>query len=232
MELLDTPHFLTVEEYMTLNIGARTELLGGVIYDVSPRNEPHRYAVTKLNQFLSRGLGLEYVVQVQDAVAVAGWRGKDAPRNRRGYSRRQNVPSGIEDRGSASVGRNDAPILHAHDAIAERGRFRRVRRHQDRLTSRREFTQQSQHARPTLRIEIARGFVGEHDRRIVDRRARDCRTLHLAAGRLATDTHRSFRRCRPIRARHARASRSRFVRNERESAAAPRSRRSSSRVIN
>ena len=31
MELLEAPHLLTVEEYMTLNIEARTELLGGVI---------------------------------------------------------------------------------------------------------------------------------------------------------------------------------------------------------
>jgi len=64
---------------MTLNIEARTELLGGVIYDVSPRNEPHRHAVRELNRALSRSLGEEYVVQVQDAVAVPGWQGNDAP---------------------------------------------------------------------------------------------------------------------------------------------------------
>ena len=46
---------------------------------MSPRNEPHRYAVTKLNQLLARGLGPEYVVQIQDAVALTGRRGKDAP---------------------------------------------------------------------------------------------------------------------------------------------------------
>ncbi len=73
------PHLFTVEEYMKLDIEARTELLGGVVYDVPPRNEPHRYAVRKLNQFLVRGLGSEYAVQIQDAVAVGGWRGKDAP---------------------------------------------------------------------------------------------------------------------------------------------------------
>lgn len=79
MQLLETPHLFTVEEYMCLNIEARTELLGGVIYDVSPRNEPHRHAVRELNRALTRGLGDEYVVQVQDAVAVAGWQGNDAP---------------------------------------------------------------------------------------------------------------------------------------------------------
>jgi hypothetical protein len=30
LQLLETPHLFTVEEYMRLNIEARTELLGGV----------------------------------------------------------------------------------------------------------------------------------------------------------------------------------------------------------
>ena len=83
MQLLETsatPHLLTVAEYMTLDTQDRTELLGGVIYDVSPRNEPHRYAVGKLNQSLSHGLfGSKYIVRIQDAVAVSGWHGNDAP---------------------------------------------------------------------------------------------------------------------------------------------------------
>jgi hypothetical protein len=79
MELLETPHLLNVEEYMSLNTEARTELLGGVIYDVSPRNEPHRHAVRELNRALARGLEPEYIVQSQDAVAVPDWQGKDAP---------------------------------------------------------------------------------------------------------------------------------------------------------
>jgi hypothetical protein len=79
MQLLESPHLFTVEEYMALNIEARTELLGGVIYDVSPRNEPHRYAVSKLHQALARGLKSEYIVRSQDAVAVSGWHGNDAP---------------------------------------------------------------------------------------------------------------------------------------------------------
>jgi hypothetical protein len=55
MQLLGTarPHLFTVAEYMTLDSGDRTELLGGVIYDVSPRNEPRRYAVWKLNAALA-----------------------------------------------------------------------------------------------------------------------------------------------------------------------------------
>jgi hypothetical protein len=79
MQSLESPHVFTVAEYMALTIEARTELLAGVIYDVSPRNEPHRHAVRRLNSALARGLGEEYVVQIQDAVAVPDWQGKDAP---------------------------------------------------------------------------------------------------------------------------------------------------------
>ncbi len=83
MQLLEsekTPHLFTVAQYMALDIPERTELLGGVIYDVSPRNEPHRYAVRELHRILVRGLFVpEYVVQSQDAVAVPDWQGTDAP---------------------------------------------------------------------------------------------------------------------------------------------------------
>jgi hypothetical protein len=83
MQLLETertPHLFTVAQYMALEIADRTELLGGVIYDVSPRNEPHRYAVSQLHEALSHELfGSEYVVRSQDAVAVPEWQGKDAP---------------------------------------------------------------------------------------------------------------------------------------------------------
>ncbi len=75
-----TPHLFTVAQYMALDIPERTELLGGVIYDVSPRNEPHRHAVRELHRVLVRGLSeSEYVVQSQDAVAVPDWQGMDAP---------------------------------------------------------------------------------------------------------------------------------------------------------
>jgi len=76
----ETPHAFTVAEYMSLDTETRTELLAGVVYDVSPRNEPHRFAVRKLGGVLSHGLfGSPYEVQVQDAVAVPGWKGRDAP---------------------------------------------------------------------------------------------------------------------------------------------------------
>lgn len=76
----ETPHAFTVAEYMSLETETRTELLAGVVYDVSPRNEPHRFAVRQLGGALSHVLfGSSYEVQVQDAVAVPGWHGRDAP---------------------------------------------------------------------------------------------------------------------------------------------------------
>jgi hypothetical protein len=71
---------MTVEEYLDSNIEGRTELLGGIVYDVAARFEPHRYAVRKLTSVLAIGLqGRRYIVQPQDAVAVPHWKGKDAP---------------------------------------------------------------------------------------------------------------------------------------------------------
>jgi hypothetical protein len=64
---------------MTLDIDERTELLEGVIYEVSPRNEPYRYAVSRLGRALTLGLDARYIVRSQDAVAIAGWQGRDAP---------------------------------------------------------------------------------------------------------------------------------------------------------
>ena len=74
-----SPHVFTVAEFMSLDTAVRTELLAGAVYDVSPRHEPHRYAVRILHEQLSRGLPRQYVVQSQDAVAVPGWDGRDAP---------------------------------------------------------------------------------------------------------------------------------------------------------
>ncbi len=81
MQVVEHPpqHLLTVAEYMTLDTVDRTELLDGVIYDVSPRNEPHRHAVRFLSEQLTRGLPHEWMVQTQDAVAVPDWHGNDAP---------------------------------------------------------------------------------------------------------------------------------------------------------
>jgi hypothetical protein len=72
-------HALTVAEYMTLEIATRTELLGGAIFDVSPKNEPHSLAVSELATALCRGLPNTYRVRVQDPLAVSGWHGIDAP---------------------------------------------------------------------------------------------------------------------------------------------------------
>lgn len=75
-----TPHRFTVAEYMALEIAERTELLEGVIYDVSPRNEAHRRAIRELSRALIPGLlGSGYVVQTENAVAVPEWQGRDAP---------------------------------------------------------------------------------------------------------------------------------------------------------
>jgi hypothetical protein len=74
------PYLFTVEEYMRLDIERRTELLGGVIYSVSPKNEPHSFAVNQLAIVLIRALDpAEVWVRTQDPIAVSGWTGKNAP---------------------------------------------------------------------------------------------------------------------------------------------------------
>ncbi len=74
------PHRFSVEEYMASNVPGRTELIDGVIYEVSPRNPPHVYAVRTLARYLTRALDpTVYAVQVQDPIAVAGWKGPHAP---------------------------------------------------------------------------------------------------------------------------------------------------------
>jgi Uma2 family endonuclease len=79
VEAMATPHLLTVAEYMTLGIDTRTELLGGIIYDVSPKDEPHSRMVGRLAKFLNRTLSDDDEVRVQDPIAVSGWTGRDAP---------------------------------------------------------------------------------------------------------------------------------------------------------
>jgi hypothetical protein len=79
-QLDNVSDLLTVEEYMGLDIPERTELLGGVIYSLLPKNEPHVFAVSKLAEALILGLhGSPYMVRIQDPVAVFGWKGRDAP---------------------------------------------------------------------------------------------------------------------------------------------------------
>jgi len=79
MDLLETPHLLTAEEYATIDTEARTELLGGFIYDVAPRNDPHRHASRELNRLLARGIADDQRVQIADSVAIPDWKGRDAP---------------------------------------------------------------------------------------------------------------------------------------------------------
>jgi hypothetical protein len=71
-------HELTVEEYLGSNIDGHTELLGGIVYDVSPKNTPHGLAIRRLIKAF-RLLSDEYSLSVQDPIAVAGWKGKHAP---------------------------------------------------------------------------------------------------------------------------------------------------------
>ncbi len=74
-----TPHLFTVEEYLELDIPGRTELIEGVIYNVAAKNEPHIFAVNQFSRALIRGLADEFLVRVQDPIAVSGWTGKNDP---------------------------------------------------------------------------------------------------------------------------------------------------------
>jgi len=77
--LTESVHLLSAEEYLTLDFGEmRTELLGGVIYDMSPINTPHVYAVDMLTGFLGV-LFPQYLIHVQNPVAVPDWQGHDVP---------------------------------------------------------------------------------------------------------------------------------------------------------
>jgi hypothetical protein len=78
-DIASTPHLFTVAEYLGLNIPWRTELIEGMIHDVAPKNEPHILAVSRLSRALIRGLGDEYLVRVQDPIAVSGWMGRNDP---------------------------------------------------------------------------------------------------------------------------------------------------------
>lgn len=76
------PHLFTVSEYMKLDIPGHTELLGGVIYDVSPKNTPHGLAIRRLNEALTPAIGKpgdRYEISIQDPIAVAGWEGPHSP---------------------------------------------------------------------------------------------------------------------------------------------------------
>ncbi len=80
MELEGIPHVFTAEQHAELRIDARTELLGGIVYDMSPENDAHRYAVNVLSGLLNAALFPRYLVQTDGAVAIPDWQGTDAPR--------------------------------------------------------------------------------------------------------------------------------------------------------
>ncbi len=77
--LQSTRHAITVAEFMSSEMPERTELIDGIVYDVSPRNEPHTFAVRALNKRLVPHLDPDLVVQIENAVAVTGWHGTNAP---------------------------------------------------------------------------------------------------------------------------------------------------------
>ena len=60
------PHRFSVEEYMASGVPGSTELVDGVIYEVSPRKPPHILAVRVLARYLNRELDPElYAVPIQ-----------------------------------------------------------------------------------------------------------------------------------------------------------------------
>jgi hypothetical protein len=72
-------HAITVAEYMSSDMPDHTELIDGVVYDVVPTYEPHTYAVRALNKRLARAIDETLCVQTENAVAVDGWHGTNAP---------------------------------------------------------------------------------------------------------------------------------------------------------
>jgi hypothetical protein len=81
VRLAERPRLLTAEEYSTLRIDARTELLRGFVYDMSPATgDAHRYATNVLAALLNQALFPRYCAQANDSVAVPDWEGNDAPR--------------------------------------------------------------------------------------------------------------------------------------------------------
>ncbi len=73
-------HTFTVEQYMALEIPERTELLEGLIYDLSPKNAPHFNVVLKLTESLVPALlGSKVQACFEQPIAVSGWTGPNAP---------------------------------------------------------------------------------------------------------------------------------------------------------
>jgi Uma2 family endonuclease len=72
-------HLITVREYHSMEIETKTELINGIIYDVSPKGNEHKHVVRMLDRILTAALSDRYYVQPQDELIVDGWDGKNAP---------------------------------------------------------------------------------------------------------------------------------------------------------
>jgi hypothetical protein len=73
-------HTFTVEQYMALDIPERTELLEGLIYDLSPKNAPHSNVIERLHEILVPALlGSQHKVRFEQPIAVSGWTGRNGP---------------------------------------------------------------------------------------------------------------------------------------------------------
>jgi hypothetical protein len=73
-------HTFTVEQYMALDIPDRTELLEGLIYDLSPKNAPHSNVIQHLTETLVPGLIRSPLqARFEQPIAVSGWNGPHAP---------------------------------------------------------------------------------------------------------------------------------------------------------
>ncbi len=65
---------------MALDIPERTELIEGLIYDLSPKNAPHSNIISKLTETLVPALlGSRFQARFEQPIAVSGWRGPNAP---------------------------------------------------------------------------------------------------------------------------------------------------------
>jgi Uma2 family endonuclease len=64
---------------MASNIQGRTELIEGLVYDVSPEHEPHAYAVQRLCDIIRPQLPPGQTLRSNSPVAIPDWYGKNAP---------------------------------------------------------------------------------------------------------------------------------------------------------
>ena len=75
------------------------------------------------------------------------------------------------------------PVAHVNDAISELGSFRIMSDHQHGLAELLiGLAQHFQNGVRIFRVEISRGFVGEHDRRLVDQGTSQGYALLFATG--------------------------------------------------